>query len=225
MFHFIPLFLQNSAQFVALYHRYGKFGHSCNEVNQLNTPTHVTLALAALGRKGVARYDNLWIIAGALAPDAVMYLLIIVSLILGYAPQVLFDTLYFSALWQVLIAPLNSIPLLAAFLALAHWRRWRGGKLFALGALLHIAFDLPLHREDAHHHFWPFSDYQFLSPVSYWDPNHYAGVVMPIELLLLLVTLAISTRYLQTRWGRRLYLVINGGFAVLFAGAIIAGFF
>ena len=33
--------------------------------------------------------------------------------------------------------------------------------------------DLPLHNDDAHRHFFPFSDWRFSSPVSYWDPQHY----------------------------------------------------
>jgi hypothetical protein len=52
--------------------------------------------------------------------------------------------------------------------------------LFFARLLLHTFADLLLHREDAHRHFFPFADWRFLSPVSYWDPNHYgqfAGVV------------------------------------------------
>ena len=37
--------------------------------------------------------------------------------------------------------------------------------------------------DDAHRHFYPLSDYRFISLVSYWDPRHYGTVAMPAELL------------------------------------------
>lgn len=56
------------------------------------------------------------------------------------------------------------------------WWRFVDGRstlgLFALAALLHLAGDLPVHATDAHRHFWPLTDWRFVSPVSYWDPAH-----------------------------------------------------
>jgi len=58
------------------------------------------------------------------------------------------------------------------------------------GALLP---DLPLHREDAHGHFYPLSNWHFESPISYWDPAHHelwvggleaAGVIVGSFLLI-----------------------------------------
>ena len=43
--------------------------------------------------------------------------------------------------------------------------------------------DFALHRKDAHRHFFPFSDWRFQSPVSYWDPRHYGGIVTTIEMV------------------------------------------
>ncbi|MGI8738245.1 MAG: hypothetical protein ACR2KU_00935 [Gammaproteobacteria bacterium] len=48
---------------------------------------------------------------------------------------------------------------------------------------LHVLFDLPLHHDDAHRHFFPFSDWRFYSPVSYWDPAHYGDIVSACEIL------------------------------------------
>jgi hypothetical protein len=49
--------------------------------------------------------------------------------------------------------------------------------------VLHVAADLPLHREDAHGHFYPFSDWHFESPISYWDPAHHGLVVGGLEVV------------------------------------------
>ncbi|MDQ6971679.1 MAG: hypothetical protein Q9M30_03440 [Mariprofundaceae bacterium] len=51
---------------------------------------------------------------------------------------------------------------------------------------LHSCFDFPLHHNDAHHHFYPLSMWQFHSPVSYWDPAHYGGIAGPVELMVVL---------------------------------------
>jgi len=40
---------------------------------------------------------------------------------------------------------------------------------------LHALFDFPLHHDDGHRHFWPFSEFRFDSPVSYWDPGPTTG--------------------------------------------------
>jgi len=35
---------------------------------------------------------------------------------------------------------------------------------------LHCLADFPLHTEDAHRHFWPFSDFRLDIGISYWNP-------------------------------------------------------
>ena len=41
--------------------------------------------------------------------------------------------------------------------------------------MLHAFGDLPVHHDDGHCHFFPFSEWRFASPVSYWDPHHYGN--------------------------------------------------
>ena len=53
---------------------------------------------------------------------------------------------------------------------------------FAASGLAHIACDFFLHHTDAHRQFWPFSDWRFRSPLSYWDSAHYGRVFRPFEL-------------------------------------------
>jgi hypothetical protein len=54
--------------------------------------------------------------------------------------------------------------------------------VFFSSMLLHVFGDLPLHHDDAHRHFFPFSDWRFVSPVSYWDPAHHGQWAGLIEL-------------------------------------------
>ena len=55
------------------------------------------------------------------------------------------------------------------------------GKLLFASMLLHVAGDLPFHHDDGHRHFFPFSDWRFESPISYWDRDHYGGVFAWVE--------------------------------------------
>jgi hypothetical protein len=55
---------------------------------------------------------------------------------------------------------------------------------FSLAALTHIAGDFPVHVKDAHRHFWPLSDWKFVSPVSYWNPEFHGNIFSIFEMLL-----------------------------------------
>lgn len=52
---------------------------------------------------------------------------------------------------------------------------------------VHCLIDLPVHHDDAHRHFFPFSEYRFFSPVSYWDPQHFGNYVLTVEIVLTLI--------------------------------------
>jgi len=60
---------------------------------------------------------------------------------------------------------------------------------FAGAGLLHLALDFPLHNDDARAHFWPATDWRFISPVSYWDLRHFGGIIGPIEMAMSLLCL------------------------------------
>ncbi len=91
--------------------------------------------------------------------------------------------------------------------------------------LLHLAFDLPLHHEDARRHFWPISDAVFRSPVSYWDPRHYGHIAAPVEVMLCLALSVVLWRRFQGWFARTLILIGAGAellpgvmFMIMFAG-------
>lgn len=153
----------------------------------MNTPAHLIFGAAAFARPN-DRAVNVATLSGALLPDVSLYLLASWSLfVLKIPPETVFGELYFSPAWQNIFAVDNSIPLWALGLALGLLTRNRIVIAFCGAGLLHLAFDLPLHNEDARRHFWPLSDYVFRSPVSYWDPHRHGRVTAPIEMAVCLV--------------------------------------
>ena len=147
----------------------------------MNTPAHALLNLALLARRPATHSRSAAIVAGALIPDAVIVVFYAWQLLRGSSESEIWSTAYYQPLWQAAIDVFNSIPLIAAAMLLAwHFRR---PLLLALAAsmLLHALGDLPLHHDDAHRHFFPFADWRFASPVSYWDPAHHGDIASLAE--------------------------------------------
>ncbi|MEH2308147.1 hypothetical protein [Nostoc sp.] len=91
----------------------------------------------------------------------------------------------------------------------AHIWSWQLIEVGFASMVLHSFLDLPVHNNDAHRHFFPFSNYRFISPVSYWDSNHYGAMAALVEILLVLgatIYLFPSTR---TYWGKGLLIAVN----------------
>lgn len=183
------------------------------------TPTHLLVAAAAVARPGTPG-RNRAALFGALLPDLSIYVLFFWAVWIAEIPQArLWGVVYWSEPWQTLSAVSNSIPLFAALLALAWVRRWPVLAAFSVAALLHAALDLPVHAEDAHRHFWPLSDWRFVSPLSYWDPAHHADWVRPIETALAALCLVLLWRRFEG-WRVRAALAATG--AGLAAAPLIA---
>jgi len=203
----------------------------------LNTQTHVLLALAALVSSVPASVDRprpavqrppwqrarRWLLAGAilgaLAPDATLFLMVGMGKLQGVPDAVIFGLWYRLPLWQGLATVSNSVPLYLAVLAMAWTVRHRWPRaaaftlVFALAALLHALTDLPLHHDDGRPHFWPFSDWVFVSPVSYWDPAHHGRIWSVIELALAAATIVICWRALRHRAWRIVLILLGASYA------------
>lgn len=168
----------------------------------MNTPAHLLVGLALCARAEVPRSGR-WASVGGLLPDMSLYLLAGGALFLmQIPPERVFNELYFSPAWQGVFAIDNSFLLWGFAAALAWAWQKRLGMAFALAGLLHVATDFPLHNDDARPHFWPLSDWVFESPLSYWDSNHYASIVAPVELIVVLVAGAVIWRR-WTSWPAR----------------------
>lgn len=172
----------------------------------MNTPAHLILGGTVFGRSGKPRL--FWAaLVGSVLPDLSLYVLAGSSLfLLGIPPQIVFDELYFSATWQTIFAIDNSIPLWLCLLGLATWKDRDWGVALCGAALLHIALDLPLHHDDGRPHFWPFTDWVFESPFSYWDRRHGAAFLAPAEAILCLVAVALTWR--RQSWPARAMLLL-----------------
>jgi hypothetical protein len=148
----------------------------------MNTPAHAIANLLLLRRD--RERHALAITLGAFAPDLPMVAFWAWGRGQGMSERQLWRDGYFDPVWQGVFDIVHSFPLLAlAWLAV--WRAgWRSAAAFIASMFLHACFDFPLHHDDAHHQFFPFSDWRFESPVSYWDPAWHGRLVAPLELLL-----------------------------------------
>lgn len=132
----------------------------------MNTPAHVIFAAAAFARP-YDRRRTVAAVAGALAPDASLYVMVAVSLyILGLDAQYVFGALYFSESWQQVFMVDNSVFVWGAMFGLAWWLKVRNAMVFSASGLMHLALDFPLHHDDGRPHFWPLTDWVFQSPIS-----------------------------------------------------------
>lgn len=140
----------------------------------MNTPSHVLINAAALGTRPTGR---VWAVAaGALAPDMPIYLFYAYEKFVLHSPEVqIWRYDYDASLVQPVIDGLHSFPLILIALGLCVLFRRERLKSFSLSLLLHACEDFPLHHADAHRQFFPFSDYRFLSPISYWDPRYHGA--------------------------------------------------
>ena len=169
----------------------------------MQTQTHLLLAAAVLGRRATPREQGA-ILAGAFLPDLSIYALAAWAALTGVPARVVWDEMYWAEPWQGLSAFSNSV-FLWGLVAAVGWfagRRWL--VLLGLAALLHLAFDLPVHADDAHRHFWPVSDWRFVSPVSYWDPAHHGRLVGLIEAAGGVALCGVLWRRHAARWARAL---------------------
>ena len=182
----------------------------------MHTQTHLLISAAALTRPG-DRERNIAAIAGAVLPDVPMFVMVGYGALAGLTGEQIFgeyDGLYWTPGWQGAINGGHSIPIYLAILAIAFWLKRAWLKAFCYSAFLHISFDLPFHFDDAHAHFWPLTNWKFMSPVSYWDRAHYGGVVMPLEIAGSLILIAILVLRFPVLWVK----IVLGLLAALYIG-------
>lgn len=151
----------------------------------MNTPAHAIVNLLLVPGQMRQRYAGA-IIIGALLPDAPMLAFYVWARLSGLSEAHIWKSGYFDPAWQAVFDGFHSFPLLIVFALCARLAKLRWLMLMLLSMLLHAAFDFPLHHQDAHHHFFPFSDWRFESPVSYWDPAFHGQYIGALELFVVL---------------------------------------
>lgn len=156
----------------------------------MNTPSHILIGCAAVGSRPARR---LWpaLLGGAL-PDAPIYLFYVYEkLVLRVPESRIWRIDYFSSPIQPILDSLHSFPLILAALGIALAARSDLLKWLSVSLLLHACADFPLHHDDAHRQFYPFSDYRFASPLSYWDPRHHGLWGSSLELVVTAFAMAV----------------------------------
>ena len=182
----------------------------------MNTPTHSLLALAILSKRGNPK-RNWAALIGSLIPDLIIYIWAPYQYLRGQSSAQIWSELYFQPPMQTMIALVNSVPIYAALAFTGYVMRTKlWGRLllvFALAALIHIAADFPVHGHDAYRHFWPFSDWRFHSPLSYWEMGLHARWVSLFEAGLGLICIAVLWRRFPKLWVK----IVLGLLALLYA--------
>lgn len=136
------------------------------------------------------------IIVGSILPDVPMFVFYAWERSIGTPVHVIFRERYYEAGWQAVFNSFHSFPLIAiawlgAYTLRARWLMWMTAAMF-----LHALEDFPLHHNDAHAQFYPFSHWRFISPVSYWDPAHYGRISAMVEV----ATCAFASAWLWHRY-------------------------
>jgi len=165
----------------------------------VNTQSHILMGALLFGR-AVPR-NALAGAAGGFLPDVPMLSIVAALKFAGTPDRIIFGEMYWERWWQVTNAIAHSFLLWGGLLVLCLTMtrrgapaRWHLGLAFCGAAVLHSVLDFLVHREDAHMHFWPLSDWKFVSPVSYWNPEHYGRAFSLFEVALGVVMAALLFR-------------------------------
>lgn len=175
----------------------------------MNTPSHYIINLAFLGQT-IAPQQNIAITIGAILPDMPIFLFYFMAKYIYKLPESkIWSEAYYEPLNQDLVALFHSIPLAVIGLGICFYLDWQFGTVLCISIICHSLLDLPVHNSDAHRHFFPFSNYRFISPFSYWDVNHYAKYIAGIEVLLVLIANPLILDLLKSHFTKGLIILID----------------
>jgi len=161
------------------------------------------------------------LLLGSIAPDLPLTLITIGCIIYDVANntfgadesvvRALFEDLFFNSPWIKAPHNLFHSPLLNVLYILFGYWLWKRGNTwgawifwFAAGCMLHTLIDIPVHYDDGPLLLFPLNwSWRFMSPVSYWDPQHYGTPFAIFEHTLILglfIYLLATNRLLIGRW-------------------------
>ena len=180
----------------------------------MNTPSHLVINLALLSQ--TLAPNTLWAISvGAILPDVPIFIFYAVAKGIYQLPEKqIWTEAYYQSMVQFWVALGHSFPLAIVGLVVSlYWRSGLGITFFA-SIIGHFLLDIPVHNDDAHRHFFPVSDFRFISPLSYWDVRHHARWVAAGEFLSVLALTPLV-------WQRSDNLYLRGGLVLLNAGYLL----
>ena len=175
----------------------------------MKTPSHAIINLAILGQRQLPQ-ANLIIAIGGILPDIPIFLFYFWAKYIARLPESkIWSEAYYEPVVQNIVALFHSIPLAVIGLLIAYYFGWQSVQILCLSMILHSLGDLPVHNDDAHRHFFPFSNYRFISPFSYWDRNHYGSIVSFVEMLLVLLSTFRLFGFVHSYVGKILLILVN----------------
>ncbi len=175
----------------------------------MNTQSHAIINAALLSRKAKPHLHR-YAFIGAVLPDLPMFVFFAIeTFILNHLQSQIWGERYFLPQWQNVFDLFNSIPLFLILLGIGYWRKSDAVIVCGLSMLLHAAGDFFLHHDDAHRYFFPFLQFSFHSPISYWDPKHYGRIISIIEILVTIGASVYLFLRLQSRLMQVTLVIIN----------------
>lgn len=182
----------------------------------MNTPSHAIINLFLLGKQSLPQ-ANLSIFVGAILPDIPIFLFYgWAKLIARQSEKQIWSETYYKPFWQNIIAIFHSIPLALAGWLISDYLNWQSLEILFISLVLHSLGDLPVHNDDAHRHFFPLTNYRFISPISYWDRKHHGAIVSLIELSLVLLATIPVFQFLHSGIGKTLLICIDAIYLYFF---------
>lgn len=182
----------------------------------MNTQSHAIVNLFLLNKAFAGttiehqNNINIPIVLGSILPDLpIVFFFVWYTWIVPTPQRVIWGTLYFTKTWQMFFDLFNSIPLYLLLAISAYLLSQKTVLIFALANLLHFVEDFFVHQEDGHAHFFPLSDYKFMSPVSYWDSRYFGQYFSTFELIVTLVLSVCIFRYVTSWWGKGALILAN----------------
>ncbi|NJO99158.1 MAG: hypothetical protein HC764_26835 [Pleurocapsa sp. CRU_1_2] len=158
----------------------------------------------------MAPKEHLAIAIGAILPDAPIFVFYLVAKLIYKMPEgKIWSEAYYEPFWQNLVALFHSIPLALIGAAIFYRLDYNPGMILCFSLVCHSLLDLPVHHDDAHRHFFPFSNYRFISPFSYWDTNHYGTIIAFIEMALVLGVNPLVFGWLYSPWTKGIVIAID----------------
>ncbi|MEG4798997.1 hypothetical protein QUB63_02640 [Microcoleus sp. ARI1-B5] len=175
----------------------------------MKTPSHAIINLAILGKPQLPQF-NLIIAIGGILPDIPIFLFYFWAKYIARLPEAkIWSEAYYEPLNQNIVALFHSIPLAVIGWLIAYYFGWQNVQILFLSMILHSLGDWPVHNDDAHRHFFPFSNYRFISPISYWDRKHYGSIVSLVEMLLVLLSTFRVFGFVNSYGGKILLILVN----------------
>ncbi len=175
----------------------------------MKTPSHAIINLAILGRTQHSEF-NLLIVMGGILPDIPIFFFYFWAKYVARMPEAkIWSEAYYEPFVQNIVALFHSMPLAAIGWLIADYFGWQSIQILFLSIILHSLGDLPVHNDDAHRHFFPFSNYRFISPISYWDRKHYGSIVSLVEMLLVLLSTYRVFGFVNSYIGKTLLILVN----------------